>query len=106
MEDATAHVVEGMRRGGLRPILLKGPAIARWLYDASEVRGSRDIDLLIGPDDFQKAESVLRREGFERFPVAGIEHADTWTKGEDPLVIELHRSLDGVGAAPDVVWAW
>jgi hypothetical protein len=105
MEDATAQVVTALRDRGVRCILLKGPSIARWLYSQSEVRGSRDVDLLVDPAGFADAEGVLVQLDFSRFPVAGVEHADTWLRGEDPLVIELHRTLDGVHADPNQAWS-
>jgi hypothetical protein len=106
MEDATAQVVTALRERGVRCILLKGPSLARWLYSHSEVRGSRDVDLLVDPAGFANAERVLGQLGFSRFPVAGVEHADTWLRGEeDPLVIELHRTLDGVHVDADQAWS-
>ena len=104
MEAAIADVVLRMRAERVRPILLKGPAIARWLYRESEVRPSSDVDLLVSPADFPAAEQVLEAMGLTRFPVAGLEHADTWLDEDRPLAVELHWSLLGVDTGPERAW--
>src|SRR5436190_669168 len=48
-----------MRNDGIRNILLKGPSVARWLYRDDERRIYGDIDLLVSPGEFQRAEALL-----------------------------------------------
>jgi hypothetical protein len=105
IDEATGHVVAYLRDSEVRPILLKGPAIARWLYRPGEVRVYTDIDLLVGPEQFDLAGETLEQRGFELFPVAGVEHAETWVWRPGRLIVELHRGLPGVEAATDRVWA-
>ena len=45
--------------------MIKGPAIARWLYPGWSRRGYVDIDLLVAPDRFQAAAEVLCAIGYE-----------------------------------------
>ena len=41
-------LVASFAQAGIHPIVLKGTALAHWLYDAPELRPSADIDLLVG----------------------------------------------------------
>src|SRR5207248_10574335 len=69
LDVALAEVACALSRAGLRSLVLKGPAIASWLYDDPADRAYGDIDLLVDPARFAQAESVLGRLGFE--PVVG-----------------------------------
>jgi hypothetical protein len=110
----TAEVLEAFLQVGVRSLLLKGPALAWSLYDANEVRGYRDIDLLVAPDDVPHAQRALAGLGFANkseirgiVDVAGIVHAEIWTRrGEDKglVIIDLHWRLAGCEAPPRVVW--
>jgi putative nucleotidyltransferase-like protein len=65
--DATAaKVVEALERHQIPAILLKGPALTRWLYDRRIERSYGDVDLLVSPDDFDAAAQVLRCLGYQQ----------------------------------------
>jgi hypothetical protein len=106
----TAQVVSRMRERHLEPILLKGPAIARWLYASDpEARGYIDADLLVNPEQLPVAERVLAELGFdvEELPWLDFEqpHAKSWRR-PDGAVIDLHRvPLGCEHLDPGVVWA-
>jgi hypothetical protein len=92
-------------------LLLKGPAIARWLYSEPSERSYVDIDLLIDPDAFDLAERGLVELGFESMN-AGLQaeplasHHTVWARrGVNSATVELHRSLCLVLAPPSLVWA-
>lgn len=107
VDDATARIVSALRAVGVRPILLKGPAIARWLYDDDEVRPYGDIDLLVSPEDLGPAEELLEQLGFRNYGYEGIhrlDHADTWVPEAGQTSIDLHRTLLGAAAPPERVW--
>ena len=104
VDAATAQVVGEFQRSGIRCILLKGPSIERWLYQQTELRGYVDVDLLVAPQDVDAAEDVLARFELERFPVPGVEYADTWMLDPSRIPVELHRSLLGVGASNETAW--
>ena len=57
----TAEVVSSMRGEGVRSLLLRGPAIARWLYarEVERIRTYEDLDLLIAPDDVERCQRAL-----------------------------------------------
>jgi hypothetical protein len=92
-------------------VLLKGPVLARWLYDADEVRSYCDVDLLVDPAQHTRAERVLTDVGFERYvrpweqEARRSHHDATWTRAIDGGIVDLHRTLPGVrGVSPEQMW--
>jgi hypothetical protein len=64
-DATTAEVVGALRGAGVRPILLKGPAFARLLYDTEPAaRSYVDADLLVEQRLVPEAGRVLRALGF------------------------------------------
>jgi hypothetical protein len=49
---------------GVQTVLLKGTALAYGLYQAPAQRSRGDTDLLVIPDDLERARDVLRAQGF------------------------------------------
>ena len=49
LDLAAARASAALRDAGIRAILLKGPVIARWLYDDGSERNYGDVDLLVAP---------------------------------------------------------
>jgi hypothetical protein len=102
--------VSQLRERQLEPILLKGPAIVRWLYASDpKVRGYIDADLLVDPEMLPVAEHELAELGFdvEELPWLDFErpHAKSWRR-PDGAVIDLHRvPLGCEHLDPGVVWA-
>jgi Uncharacterised nucleotidyltransferase/Coenzyme PQQ synthesis protein D (PqqD) len=96
----TAQVVDALRARGIESILLKGPAIRRWLYrDDPEMRGYIDADLLVQADSLAAATGVLAELGFQRERVTAMESSDvwahTWRREADGAVVDLHRTFNG-----------
>jgi hypothetical protein len=112
LDSALAEIVRLSGTAGVRPLLLKGPAFAHWLYDDPRERSYNDIDLLVGPDEFDAARRVLAALGFESLPRNGLRpnerpdsYHEEWIRpGTLPLAVELHHTLWGATAAPTVVW--
>jgi hypothetical protein len=107
-DRVTAEVVEAFRSAGIRSILLKGPAVARWLYDEGAVRSYLDCDLLVAPQDFESAERIMvdlgfRREGLDTIPGDWPKHARAWYR-DDGGNVDLHRTLFGAGVPDDELW--
>jgi hypothetical protein len=103
-------VGHALRAAGVDAILLKGPVISTWLYDAGEQRGYLDADLLVAPSRIPAAEAVLARIGFalkdpegERDSLISGPHAQTWSR-TDGAIVDLHHSLPGEVLAEGVVW--
>ncbi len=111
VDRTTGEVVRALAGSGIRSILLKGPAIVRWLYDEGEVRSYCDCDLLVGPEDWSAAESILERMGFQPGPREIVWgdwpiHARVWWRpGAVGGVIDLHQTLSGAQADVASVWA-
>jgi hypothetical protein len=108
LDRLTADVVTEFRDRGIRSILLKGPALARWLYADKEWRGYADCDLLVSPQDVPAAEAVLERMGFEREGLHSIEgdwqkYSSAWT-GPRASNIDLHHTFIGVGVPAPEFW--
>jgi Uncharacterised nucleotidyltransferase len=105
-------VLERFERAGVRSLLLKGPVLARLLYEG-EHRDYCDIDLLVGPSDFPEAQEALAGLGYRGYEgrgiddVAGVVHTELWAqRGKyGPLWVDLHKRLAGCRASDEVVWA-
>jgi Uncharacterised nucleotidyltransferase len=109
LDRATAEVVTAFRSSQIATILLKGPAMARWLYAEGMARGYADIDLLIPEERFEEAESVLETLAFTPHPLETIEgdwerYSHTWNREEATIGVDLHRTLVGVGVRPAELW--
>jgi len=109
VDTATEEVVGALEMAGIRSILLKGPSIARWLYDEQDVRNYSDIDLLVGPQQMAEAERVLTQAGFvfsdpPLIPGDRPHHADSWIRHRDGAAVDLHRTIIGAQAPPVRVW--
>jgi hypothetical protein len=107
----TGEAVDALERAGVPSLLLKGPAISRWLYDHGEERGYIDADLLVPPDARPAAEAELARLGYElRDPEGERElyisgpHAQTWIRRSDEATIDLHHLLPGLLGGSDIAW--
>jgi hypothetical protein len=103
-----AEVVEGFRGAGVRSILLKGPSIARWLYESPSSRPYGDCDLLVSPQSLATAQMVLLSLGY--VPVSGglvgdrprpAEQWNRWTMGAS---VDLHQNLRGIQASARETW--
>jgi hypothetical protein len=100
--DAVAvEVVAALDDAGIANLLVKGPAIARWLYDAPGERPYDDVDLLVRESDLTRAEQTVSRLGF-RF-VHDDWHGRVWIRG--PVNLDLHRRLPGIQAEPAAVFS-
>jgi hypothetical protein len=113
VDALTAEVIDALRTARIRTILLKGPALANWLYPDGALREYDDCDLLVHPADAARAGEVLRGLGFEPFLERSDEymaamappHAECWTRGRrNAEIVDLHDCLFGARAAKELVW--
>ena len=108
LRDTVAiEVASAFSRAGIRGILLKGAAIATWLYDDGALRWYSDTDMLVAPADFRRAEIELWDLGFRPAKVGWsvhelARHAHPWTRGQE--TVDLHHRLWGVPLAPAKAW--
>lgn len=111
VDSASAEAVVALDAAGVAVVLLKGPAIARWLYTDRDPRWYNDCDLLLREVDLEAAGVVLTGLGYCLRPsppddpalVASV-HSDVWTRVQDNGVLELHWTLVGLEATPRSVW--
>jgi hypothetical protein len=101
VDAVTAEVISKLRSAGVRPILLKGPSIATWLYADGTARPYRDTDLLVQPEGIRSAAGVLRGAGFREQP--GVS-SYTWFRRSDRSIVDLHDTLFGVEADKNHAW--
>src|SRR5919198_5552417 len=86
VDSAIAEIVRALREGGVPSIALKGPALARWLYDDGAPRAYGDCDLLVPPDRLTAAAPPLRGLGFELVKDDRVDghganaHAQVWRR--------------------------
>lgn len=105
LEALAVEVTIAFERSGIASILLKGPAVIRWLYPATTDRYSVDVDLLVAPADLARAEATLAQLEFEPFePRRDDKHARSWVRPRDALPVDLHRSIVGVGVNDENAW--
>jgi hypothetical protein len=112
---AAAGVMDRLGAAGVRFLLLKGPVLARLLYEPGEARGYSDIDLLIPPgDDLAVARRELDQLGYSDAgqargidDVGGTLHGEMWAKvgTTGPLWFDLHWRLGGCSAPAETIWA-
>ncbi|HUQ18202.1 MAG TPA: nucleotidyltransferase family protein [Gemmatimonadaceae bacterium] len=108
VDAATAEVTTAFASRSIDCILLRGPGIARRLYDATELRSYIDADLLVPPQQMEEAAATLRRIGFT--PLAADDdldrhrpvHAREWQRGI--VSVDLHSRIAGCTAPDEVTW--
>lgn len=107
IDRGTAEVVEAFAVAGVPSVVLRGPAIATWLYDHPAERQYGDVDLLVQPERLAAAHHVLEELGFSHELIRATQHDHTfhdevWLR--EALLVDLHRTLSGAGASPSAVW--
>ena len=106
-----AAVGEAFRSAGIASILLRGPSIARHVYDAGESRPYADVDLLVPTAAIAEAERLLDDHRFAHSAVLGQRPDDrpawsrTWQRASDGAEVDLHSTIVGVGVPPHELWA-
>lgn len=108
LDHVAAESTAALRGQGIEAIVLKGPSIARWIYDHEGERPYVDIDLLVHPRTARSAGSILIGLGFERYGLDTIRedwprHASVFRRGKG-ISIDLHHTLVGVGVPAEQVW--
>jgi len=108
VDRLTAEVTGALAVEGIESLVLKGPALAEWLYPG-EVRPYIDSDLMIAPADWRPALGVLERLGFQKYldptahPPIDSCAATEFLRGSQN--VDLHRTLPGLDGSPDVITA-
>jgi hypothetical protein len=108
VDVVTAEVVTAFDEAGVESILLKGPAIAAWLYEDPAGRPYMDTDLLVGPAATGAARTALEARGFHAdfgpLPHPGMESPPSHPWRRDSFVVDLHETLPGATAERGRAW--
>ena len=107
LDHLAGTAVRHLRSAGISSILLKGAAIARWLYRDGGARPYVDVDLLVSPRDFDAAKAALAELGYVHW-LEGAAACEIGPNEEELLnpagvCIDLHHGLIGV---PDSERCW
>jgi hypothetical protein len=96
-QHVVMRAIDALARAGVEPILLKGTALAYWLYDDPSLRPRGDTDILVREDARRTAEAELAAAGFvRRFGIEGeiVSSQATYT----------WHAVDGTFHAIDLHW--
>jgi len=102
IDAVAAEFSERLERDGIEAIVLKGGALAEWLYEDA-VRGYGDVDLLVDMRCVLAVESRLRELGFETGPGKAppeTPHARAWRRPSDGAVVDVHWTVSGSCVSP------
>jgi hypothetical protein len=108
VDVVVAEVVAALAVRGIECVLLRGPAVARRLYDTAELRSYVDADLLVAPPHVSGTAATLAAIGFTSVAADGDLdrhrplHAREWRRG--PVAVDVHRTISGCTVPDDVVW--
>ncbi|MGB3111811.1 MAG: nucleotidyltransferase family protein [Candidatus Omnitrophota bacterium] len=91
--ERTEKVLGLFNREGIRTILLKGIALLQDIYKNPSERILSDVDILIRPEELQKAESILSGAGY-RFAGTNNSNAVVYKISSEPdIFLDLHYHL-------------
>jgi hypothetical protein len=102
-------VTELLDSQGVRALPYKGPTLAQCIYGSLAARQMKDVDILVGPADIDRAVSLLATREYS--PVTrllpgarrlGLEYQCVLTRPSDGTIIELHWSIVPRTMAPPV----
>lgn len=66
LADEIVRIVKYLKKFGIEPVILKGPPLSVRINEDITLRPSNDIDILVDPLDFAKAERCLENLGYDR----------------------------------------
>lgn len=106
---AGLQAIKVLREAGMEPLALKGLGLIATAYPEPALRPMLDVDLLVGPKDFDRAASALLGAGWKPtrgsvrdfFRRANVFHAMPLA-GPDGVELDLHRAMLEERVHPDV----
>lgn len=109
IDRVSIEVHDALAAAGIPSILLKGPAIATWLYGEDDLRTYGDSDFLVRYGDWDRAGEVLAALGFapqwSAMAHPNLGYYDSFAFKRGPLdTVDLHATLSGLRADFDSVW--
>lgn len=102
-------VTDLLQSHGIRALPYKGPTVAQCIYGSLAARQMKDLDILLLPEDVDRAVSLLETREYEAMtrvlPGArrlGLEYQCVLVRPCDETIIELHWSIVPRSMAPAV----
>lgn len=105
MTGELVKLLRNMEQRGIRAVVLKGFPLAYQLYDDITLRPSKDLDILVWPQDIEAARAVMAERGYElthpNFTLTPLRlqnwlktshHFEYW-QPEEEICVELHWRL-------------
>jgi len=100
---AVTGVLDAFDAARIPVLLLKGAALAHLVYPAPRLRPMRDVDLLVAPQDADRAWTLVRERGFSLFglhPGAGHHHLHALAAAIDGVTITIEIHTTPLAPAP------
>jgi Uncharacterised nucleotidyltransferase len=95
-----SRILELLRRNAISALAWKGPVLAGELYQNVALREFRDLDLLLRPEDVEKAGMILESAGYQRVSPSAPEGPDAHHRRghekqftRDGQLVELHWAI-------------
>ncbi|HMA77403.1 MAG TPA: nucleotidyltransferase family protein, partial [Candidatus Krumholzibacteriaceae bacterium] len=93
-EAELVEILKRMERESIEPVVVKGVALAKLLYSDPGVRVSKDTDILVDPDEVDKATRILKGEGYRVY--SGIKSIREYKKYHFHLIFTRGKRMDSV----------
>ncbi len=109
VKNRLERAAAALAKTGVRYAVVGGNAVAAWVsrVDASAVRNTRDVDILLRREDMERARLALEAAGFVHRRVASLGKAaamDVFLDGPDAKVRDaVHVLWAGEKAVPDAI---
>jgi hypothetical protein len=91
--EVVARVASVLDAEGIAVMPLKGVLLQQWVYEDAAARELVDVDVVVRPQDFARAEGALLRAGFRHLRSEPGRWQSVWRHPELPLEVDLHRRL-------------
>ncbi|MDZ7859132.1 MAG: nucleotidyltransferase family protein [Candidatus Krumholzibacteriota bacterium] len=93
-ETELVEILKIMERNGIRPVVVKGVALAKLLYSDPGIRVSRDTDILVDPEEIDKATEILEQRGYRIY--SGVKSIGEYKKYHFHLIFTRGKQMDSV----------
>ena len=105
LEEQLRHLLQGLEAGGVRSLVLKGPALGRSVYPEAASRPTSDIDILTPPRQILHSRKVMESMGYRCIRRSfedsrDFYHDETFAHPAYPHGVENHwdlHYLSGIG---------
>lgn len=109
VKNRLERAAAALSKTGIRYAVVGGNAVAAWVsrVDASAVRNTRDVDIILRREDMERARAAMEDAGFVHRRVAALGKAaamDVFLDGPDAKIRDaVHVLWAGEKAVPDAV---